>query len=168
MNGLLPTYLVSPLTTALWWNITGRVKILKDDLAIPGTRRLHCFIPQSRDTVLTKRYSACSNSQSDQGFNKIRNYRICNMHFGSQWWLAQVLENDSGNGEVKLSLLSPNGPSRWYHYPPTPNIFLAPILTDILTVVEPRTTTGCSYSLAQNESKTATLKLKYLLNNVST
>ena len=64
--------------------------------------------------------------------------------------------------DPKLSLLSPNGPSRWYRYPPTPNIFLASI-TDILTVVEPRTTTGCSYSLAQNESKTATLKLKCLL-----
>ena len=47
---------------------------------------------------------------------------------------------------------------------PLSNIFLAPI-TDILTVVEPRTTTGCSYSLAKNESKTATLKLKCLLNN---
>ena len=69
--------------------------------------------------------------------------------------------------DPKLSLLSPNGPSRWYRYPPTPNIFLAPI-TDILTVVEPGTTTGCSYSLTQNESKTATLKLKCPLNNVST
>ena len=140
---------------------------------IPGTRRLHCFIPQSRDTVLTKRYSACSNSQvqkvtkvsTELEMEEITGYVTC--IYGSQWWLAQVLENDSSNGEVKLSLLSPNGPSRWYRYPPTPNIFLAPI-TDILTVVEPRTTTGCSYSLAQNESKTATLKLKCLLNNVST
>ena len=30
---------------------------------IPGTRRLHCFIPQSPDTVLTKRYSASNNSR---------------------------------------------------------------------------------------------------------
>ena len=140
MNGLLPTYLVSPLTTALWWNITGRVKILKDDLEVVEQSRVLADYIVSYLTVLTKRYSACSNSQvhaeSDQGFNRIRNYRICNMHL---WESVQVLENDSGNGEVKFSLLSPNGPSRWYHYPPIPNIFLARI-TDILTVVEPRTT----------------------------
>ena len=86
---------------------------------IPGTRRLHCFIPQSQDTVLTKRYSACNNSQVQRVTKvstelEITGYVTC--IYGSQWWLAQVLENDSGNGEVKLSLLSPNGPSRWYRY----------------------------------------------------
>ena len=52
---------------------------------IPGTHRLHCFIPQSQDTLLIKRYSAWSSShvQSDQAFNRFgkgRSYGICNVH----------------------------------------------------------------------------------------
>lgn len=79
--------------------------------------------------------------------------------YRSQWWLAQVLQKDDTNNELKLSLLSPNGPSRWYTHPPVPNILHVPI-TDIITIVEPRTTTGRSYSLSQSESKAATQKLK--------
>ena len=134
---------------------------------IAGTRRLHCFIPQSQDAMLTKRYSACSTSQiqrvnrfsTDLEVDKVTGHVTC-IH-KSQWWVAQVLENDSENGEMKLSLLSPNGPSRWYNYPPTPNILQLPI-TDILTIVKLRTTTGRSYFLTQEESKAATQKLKKL------
>ena len=72
-------------------------------------------------------------------------------------------EGYSENGKLKLSLLSPNGPSRWYNYPSTPTILYVP-MTDILTVVEPHTTTGRSYSLTLNESKAATRKFKCLLN----
>ena len=52
---------------------------------------------------------------------------------------------DSENGELKLSILSPNGPSRWYNYPSITTILYVPMI-DILTVVEPHTT-GRSYSL---------------------
>ena len=78
--------------------------------------------------------------------------------------VCQVLEKDSENGEVKVSLFSPNGPSRWYAYPPNPVILCVP-MADILTIVEPRTSTGRSYSLTQCESKAATRKLKGLLND---
>lgn len=132
---------------------------------IPGTRRLHYFLPQSQDTVLTKRYSACSTSKiqrvmkspTDLEVDGVTGHVTC-IH-KSQWWVAQVLENDSENGEMKLSLLSPNGPSRWYNYPLTQNILQVPI-TDILTIVKPRTTTGRSYFISQDESKAATQKLK--------
>ena len=93
---------------------------------------------------------------------EVTEYVTCSR--GRQWWVAQVLEKDSENGEVKLSLLSPNGPSRWYAYPPTPVILRVP-MADILTIVEPRTTMGRSYSLTQGESKAATRKLKGLLND---
>ena len=135
---------------------------------IPGTRRLHCFIPQSQDTLVTKRYSASSSSQvqrvskslTDLEMEQVTEYVTCKC--GSQWWLAQVLDKDKENCELQLSLLYPNGPSRWYSYPQTPVILCAP-MNDILTVVEPRTTTGRSYTLTQNESKAATRKLKCAL-----
>ena len=140
---------------------------------IPGTRRLHCFIPHSRDTLSMKRYSTSHSSQvqkvskssTDLEMEEVTGYVTCN--YRSKWWVAQVLEKDSENGELKLSLLSPNGPSRWYNYPSTPTTIYVP-MTDILTVVEPHTTTGRSYSLTQNESKAATRKVKCLLNNILT
>ena len=83
---------------------------------IPGTRRLLCFIPQSQVTLLTKRYSACSSSHvqrvtkhsTDLEMEEVMGYVPC-IH-GSQWWVAQVIEKDSDNGEPKLSLLFPHGP----------------------------------------------------------
>ena len=136
---------------------------------IPGTRRLHCFIQQSPHTVLTRRYSASSSSNiqrvnkfsTDLDMEEVAGHVTC--IYRSKWWVAQVIEKDSENGEVKLSLLSPNGPSRWYNYPPTLLILHLPI-TDILTPVKPRTTTGRSYSITQDESKAATQKLNKLLN----
>ena len=76
---------------------------------IPGTRRLHYFVPQSRETVLTKRYSACSNSQvqrvtkasAELEMEEVTGYVTC--IYGNQWWVAQVLEKDSGNDEFTFS-----------------------------------------------------------------
>lgn len=130
---------------------------------IPGTRRLYCFIPQSQDTVLTKRYSACSNAQlqrvnkfsTDLEVEEVTGHVTC-IH-RSQWWVVQVLEKDSENGELKLSLMDLVD-GIIIHLA----ILHVPI-TDILIVVKPRTTTGRSYSLTQDESKAATQKLKKLL-----
>ena len=83
---------------------------------------------------------------------------------GSQWWVAQVLEKDSDNGEQQVEFTLSTWTQSMVQLSPTPNILRAPI-TDILTVVEPRTKTGHSYSLTQNESKAATQKLKHVLNN---
>ena len=63
---------------------------------VPGTCRLHCFIPQSQDTVLTKRYSACSiskiqrvnKSPTDVEVDEVTGHVTC-VHKG-QWWVAQV------------------------------------------------------------------------------
>ena len=87
---------------------------------IPGTRRLHCFVPQSPDTVLMKCYSTSSHSEiqrvskssTELEIEEVLNI-ICSC--GRQWWVAHGLEKDSKNSEVKLSLLSPNGSSRPSH-----------------------------------------------------
>ena len=41
---------------------------------------------------------------TDLEMEEVMGYVTC-IH-GSQWWVAQVLEKDSDNGELKLSLLS--------------------------------------------------------------
>ena len=80
----------------------------------------------------------------------------------SIWWLASVLEKDLENAEVRLTLLHPHGPSRSYKYPTVPDIVTLP-LTSILTLVEPRTTTGCTYSVNQRDSRAARDKLNTVL-----
>ena len=62
----------------------------------------------------------------------------------------------------RLSLLHPHGPSRLFKYPPSPNI-LNMALADVLTIVEPRMTTGRIYTLTQRQSKVATEMLKHVL-----
>ena len=118
---------------------------------IAGTRRLHCFIPNSRDSLQTKRYSTSSTSKlervtklaTDLELEQVTGYVTCKHQ--DHWWLAQVLAKDSDNGEL-LNLLHPYGPSRSFKHPPSPNVITL-ALVDVQTIVEPRTTTGRIYTL---------------------
>ena len=79
------------------------------------------------------------------------------------WWLACVLEviEDS---LVKLTFLYPHGPSSSFtcKYPQTQDIRTVPI-SDILTLVDPRTRTGQVYTLTKKETTSASQKLHVLL-----
>ena len=109
---------------------------------IAGTRRLHCFILNSKDSLQTKRYSSSSTSKvervtklmTDLELEQVAGYVTCKSQ--DHWWLAQVLSKDSDNGEVELSLLHPHGPSRSFKHPPSPNVMTV-ALADLLTIVEP-------------------------------
>ena len=135
---------------------------------ITGTRSLHSFIPVSSDTLETKRYSLSSISKNERVTKQdmdihielVSGYVTC-VH-NNYWWLGCVLEKDIDNAEVKLTLLHPHGPSRSFKYPAQPDIVVLPVL-NVLTLVEPRTTTGRQYTLKQTESKVAAIKLKAIL-----
>ncbi len=90
------------------------------------------------------------------GIKKISGYVTC--VYDSVWWLAFVLETDKDNAEVKVTFLHPQGPSRSFKYPSSPDILIIPS-TNILTTVNARTVTGRIYTLSKNESKIATEKL---------
>ena len=64
------------------------------------------------------------------------------MHDG-EWWLACVLEVDVENAEIRVTFLHPRGPSQSFidKYPSVPDILVVQT-TDLLTKVNPRTTTG--------------------------
>ena len=135
---------------------------------IPGTRSLHSFVPVSNDTLTTKRYSLSSTSKDERvtkqemdiDMEQVSGYVTC-MHQNT-WWLTCVLENDIDNAEVKLTFLHPHGPSRSFKYPATPDIIVLPT-SNILTLVEPRTTTGRQYTIQQKDTRAATSKLKAIL-----
>jgi hypothetical protein len=132
---------------------------------IAGTRSLHAFIPKSTDTMTTKRFSLSTISKDvkvmkERGeleMEEVSGYVIC-IH-NNQWWLGCVLEKDLENVQVKLSLLHPSGPSRSFRYPRAPEIVTVPLFRVIL-LVEPRTTTGRTYTIPQSVSKAASTILK--------
>ena len=99
---------------------------------IPGTRRLHCFIPLSGNKVSTKVYSSSAISkvervtiqEGDLVLEEIRGFVTC--AYNDDWWLACVLQVDEDSEEISASLLHPHGPSRSFRYPPSPDILNIP------------------------------------------
>ncbi len=65
-------------------------------------------------------------------------------------WLACVIEVDPVDSFAKLTYHHPHGPSNSFKFPASPDIHILSV-TDILTVVDPRTTTGHIYTLSQKE-----------------
>ena len=121
---------------------------------IVRTRSLHAFIPKTTDTMTTKRFSFSTTSKDvkvmkERGeleMEEVSGYVIC-IH-NNEWWLGCVVEKNSENRQVTLSLLRPSGPSRSFRYPRTPEIITVPLFRVVL-FVEPRTTTGRTYTIPQ-------------------
>ena len=172
--------IMTPLTL-FEWNIPGTafrfcsvreyedVKVQLEDRfqnarTIPGTRKLHSFIPLSRDTVRTRVYSFSTSfkdekvtkQSSELEIDEISGFVTCIRD--EQWWLASVLEVDIPNAEIKVSFLHPHGPSRSFKFPSIPDIVILQS-TDILTKVNPKTVTGRVYTVSAKEKRTATIKL---------
>lgn len=131
---------------------------------IPGTRRLHAFIPLSRHLVAVKLYSNSGEykeekvvkNEGELEVDELSGFVTC--AYKNEWWLACILSVDSENAEVKVTLLHPHGPARSYCYPPTPDVLSVPI-TDLLSRVSPKTKTGRTYTITQKESRESTKKL---------
>ncbi len=136
---------------------------------IPGTRKLHSFIPLTRSKVSTKVYSTSDTAKeervtvlgSDLEIEKIKGFITC--VYDDQWWVACTIQVDEDN--VKVTFLHPQGPSRSFRYPSRPDILTIPI-AEVLTKVDPRTR-GRTYSLTQEESKLATEKLNLWKKQIS-
>lgn len=129
---------------------------------IPGTRKLHTFIPVSQDTLLVKPFSTSSYSRRERitctedhlPTELIAGFVTCRV--GGTWWLACVLQLDLEENEVKLTLLHPSGPSKSFRYPPAADVATVSV-EDILTAVDPRTR-GRTYTLTSKETKSASEK----------
>ena len=136
----------------------------RNSRTIPGTRKLHAFIPLSRHLVAVKLYSNSGDCKEekvvkDEGeleLDGLSGYVTC--VYESEWWLACVLSVDSENAEVKLNFLHPYGPTSSYRYPAIPDILSVPS-SDLLCRVSPRTVTGRTYTITQKESREVTKKL---------
>ena len=134
---------------------------------IPGTRKLHSFVPISKDRIKVKAFSASTTSKEervscDDDFDElplesISGFVTCVVD--RNWWLACVLQlHPDDETQVRVTLLHPPGPSNSFRYPTSEHIVMV-TTRDILTVVDPRTRTGRVYTLSKKEMKAATDKL---------
>ena len=139
---------------------------------IPGTRKLHSFIPVSNDKLQVKAFSASSScreervttTEDDLSPELISGFATCLLD--RKWWLACVLHLTPDESQVKLKLLHPPGPSSSFKYPPSEHTEIV-ATKDILTIVDPRTRTGRVYTLSQKEVKLASQKLGTMLERES-
>ena len=139
-------------------------KRFQNSRTIPGTRKFHSFISQSKDAIRVRPYSFSTAFKEEKVTKQEREFEIegisgfVTCEYDGQWWLTCVLDTDSDNGEVKVTFLHPHGPSRSFKYPSIPDILTVPV-SDILTKVNPRTAKGRVYTLTAKESREATMKL---------
>lgn len=140
----------------------------KDSRTIQGTRKLHSFVPISKKMLKVKPYSASSHSKDvrvTSSHNEIPDDRISGFVtcvLEQKWWLGCVLQKDTEDPLVTVTLLHPHGPCSSFKYPAAPDVHTL-VRRDILTSVDPRTRTGRVYTLTKKEMKAASERLANIL-----
>lgn len=138
----------------------------KNAYKIPGSQKLHSFVPVSQVEMEVRTVSSMSQASKivrvtkeakEINFEDVKGF--VTVIYDNKWWLACVLETYSDTLEVKLNFLTPKGPSNSFHYPLKPDILVVPYV-NILTVVDPITATGRTYKITDIEMNKASENLK--------
>ena len=126
---------------------------------IPGTRKLHSFVPISNRKLRVSVYSASDTAREEKvtlGKNNLLPESIVGfvtcLNDGN-WWLACVLEIIQEESLVKLTFLHPHGPSNSFKFPELQDIRTVQI-DAILTLVDPRAKRNNIYTLSKQEVAT--------------
>ena len=144
------------------------VKLLTERLrysrTIPGTRSFHSFIPNSITSVEVKPYSkgtikriekvtfAYADQEADLQLSNLKGY--VTVAYDENCWLGQVMKVDMDARLVEVNFLHPKLVATSYFYPQCQDV-LEVDPTDILTIVNPTTATGRTYSLTPKETSMA-------------
>ena len=78
--------------------------------------------------------------------------------YDGHWWLACVMKTLTDSNEVEVGFLYPPGPSKSFSYPDHSDILVVSA-EDILTKVNPVTSTGRVYTVSPVEMTAATKTL---------
>lgn len=131
---------------------------LSQAVAVPGTRKLHAFIPSTCGTkVKTKIFSDSSLSETHAiidvreklDFEKLTGYIVS--LYNDAWWLCYILDKNTDENEIKVTFLHPPGPARSFIYPSVPDVLWISS-TDVICKVNPTTQTGRTYTLLPEET----------------
>lgn len=138
---------------------------------IPGTQSFHAAIPISKNKILIKHFSRSEESQEElvtKGnesqlleLSDIVGFVTC--VYDGKWWPACVLSVDKSKEEVTVSFLQPHGPATSFTFPLRPDILQVP-RENILTKIDPRTETGRTYLITEEEKAAATQQLEWWKN----
>ena len=79
--------------------------------------------------------------------------------YDGQWWLGCVMKTHPETDEVEVNFLHPHGSAKSFYYPQHSDILIMSC-QDILTTVDPTTSTGRAYRLTTEEMNAATDQLK--------
>ena len=128
---------------------------------IPGTQKLHCFIPLSNTKILTKMFSNSSVAKEER-VTRLSKMEIAidetegfvTAVYKNEWWLGCVLQVNQDDKTVSINILIPHGPSQSYKYPAEERVIMVST-DDILTKVDPRTSYGRIYTISKEETKAA-------------
>ena len=140
---------------------------------IPGTHQLHCFRPTSFEKLECREFSLSTEKRVERvtinrsdttnpvKLDFIKGYVTAK--YDSFWWLACVTNTVPDCEEVEVSFLHPHGPATSFKYPPGYDVLVISC-HDILTTVNPCTSTGRVYTLSQEEMVAASTTLSYRIN----
>ena len=133
---------------------------------IAGTQKLHSFVPINRSTLEVRHYSCSNESRSviirwqnnvkELDLGAIRGYVA--VEYDGVWWLAYVHQVDIERKEILVNFLRPNGPSASFVYPRQQDLHLVDA-SDILTILNPKTVTGRTYTLSTEDEAIASAVL---------
>ena len=141
---------------------------LKISRTIPGTQKLHCFIPQSNAKILTKMFSNSSVAKQERvtrlskteiAIDEIEGFVTA--VYENEWWLGCVIQVNQDDKIVSINILISHGPSQSYKYPAEERVIMVST-DDILTKVDPRTSYGRICTISKEETKAAIQQLKYI------
>ena len=116
----------------------------KQSRKIPGTRKLHSFIPISHEQVEVRHFSKSKSfrkervtlCKNDLPLDSIAGFVTCLLE-GKKWLACEVNQEES---KVNLTFLPSSGPSNSFKYPEQ-DVHSVP-LESILTLVDPRIRTS--------------------------
>ena len=127
---------------------------------IPGTRKLHIYIPVSRSKVRVRLHSSSdlykeervTLTANDIPVESITGFVICLSE--RTWWLACVVNINHDTNTVRVTCLYPHGPCTSFRYPRKEDIRLVHA-DNILMLADPKMTRRV-YTITKTEMKTAT------------
>ena len=141
---------------------------LRMSRTVPGTLKLHSFIPLSTNTVEVKQFSTSNTSRIEKvdfveavnhvslPFAAISGY--VTVIYDGLCWLGYVVGVEESDRVVTVKFLHPCIPAASFVFPARQDILdIDP--SDILTHVNPTTATGRTYALSKKEMQDASLAL---------
>eukprot|EP00731_Ephydatia_muelleri_P034712 Em0073g9a len=140
---------------------------LKASRTVPGTQKLHSFVPLSNNTVEVKSFSNSGQSRIEKvalAAGNVQSLPISAMGgyvtvaYNESCWLGCVTNTNESQRAVTVMFLHPKIPAKSFVYPAQDDVMdVDP--SDVLTRVSPTTDTGRLYKLTKKEMDEASQTL---------